>query len=95
MNELFHTEDCALSLICRCCRSPVCERYLTRADRMKVQRDLWPHHGPQRIRSDPKLRAERYLFNSHFYRRLLSRVALRALVTQRKDEDYRKKYVES
>ncbi len=95
MNELFHTEDCALSLICRCCRSPVCEQYLTRADRMKVQRDLWPHHRPQQIRSVPKHRAERYLFNIHFYRRLLSRVARWALVTQRKDEDYGKKYVES
>ena len=41
MNELFHTEDCGLSLICRCCRGPVCEQRLSRADRMRVQRELW------------------------------------------------------
>ena len=41
MNELFHTEDCGLSLICRCRRGPVCEQRFTRADRMRVQRDLW------------------------------------------------------
>ena len=41
MNELFHTEDCGLSLICRCCRGPVCEGRLTRADRRKRKRDLW------------------------------------------------------
>ena len=41
MNELFHTEDCGLSLICRCCRGPVCAQRFTRADRMRVQRDLW------------------------------------------------------
>lgn len=43
MNELFHTEDCGLSLICRCCRTPVCERNLSRADRMRIHRELWPH----------------------------------------------------
>jgi len=41
MNELFHTEDCGISLICRCCRAPICERNTTKADRMRVQRDLW------------------------------------------------------
>jgi hypothetical protein len=41
MTEFFHTEDCGLSLICRCCRGPVCEQRLTRADRMRVQRELW------------------------------------------------------
>jgi hypothetical protein len=55
MHELFHTEDCGLSLICRCCRGPICERRLTRADRLRVQRDLWPSamkqpggHNPQK-----------------------------------------------
>src|SRR5581483_1471028 len=42
MRQLFHTEDCALSLLCRCCRAPVCERRLARADRLRMQRDLWP-----------------------------------------------------
>jgi len=41
MKELFHTEDCGLSLICRCCRGPVCERTLTKADRLRLQRELW------------------------------------------------------
>jgi len=41
MKELFHTEDCGISLICRCCRAPVCEQRLSRADRMRVQRELW------------------------------------------------------
>ena len=45
MHELFHTEDCGLSLICRCCRGPICERRLTRSDRLRVQRDLWPNYG--------------------------------------------------
>jgi hypothetical protein len=61
---------------------------------MKVQRDLWPRHRLQQIRSVPTHRAERYLFNIHFYRKLFSRVARWALV-KRKDEDYGKKYVES
>jgi hypothetical protein len=42
MNEQFHTEDCGISLICRCCRGPVCKRYLSRTDRLRCQRDLWP-----------------------------------------------------
>ena len=43
MNELFHTEDCGISLICRCCRAAVCERNLSRADRMRIHRGLWSH----------------------------------------------------
>jgi hypothetical protein len=43
MTEAFHTEDCGLSLICRCCRGPVCEQRLTKADRMRMQRELWAH----------------------------------------------------
>ena len=46
MNELFHTEDCGISLICRCCRGPVCEQRLSRADRMRVQRELWADYSP-------------------------------------------------
>lgn len=45
MNEIFHTEDCGVSLICRCCRARVCERNLSRADRMRMRRDLWPTHS--------------------------------------------------
>ena len=46
MNEIFHTEDCAISLICRCCRAPVCKQRLAKADRMQMHRWLWPHaHG--------------------------------------------------
>src|SRR5687767_5986008 len=39
MNEIFHTEDCGLSLICRCCRGPVCAQRLSKADRLRVQKD--------------------------------------------------------
>jgi len=42
MHELFHTEDCGLSLICRCCRGPICERHLARSDRLRIERGLWP-----------------------------------------------------
>jgi hypothetical protein len=48
MNELFHTEDCGISLICRCCRGPVCEQRLTKADRLRVQRDLWEGYSQTR-----------------------------------------------
>jgi IS5 family transposase len=41
MHKMFHTEDCGLSLICRCCRGPICERRLTRADRLRGQHNLW------------------------------------------------------
>ena len=41
MTEFFHTEDCGLSLICRCCRGPVREQRLTKADRMRAERELW------------------------------------------------------
>jgi hypothetical protein len=47
MHEQFHTEDCGISLICRCCRGPVCERYLSRTDRLRRQRDLWPDGAGQ------------------------------------------------
>jgi hypothetical protein len=57
MHEMFHTEDCGLSLICRCCRGPTGERCLARADRLYVQRDLWPSAMKQRGESDPKKRA--------------------------------------
>ena len=59
MHELFHTEDCGLSLICRCCRAPICERRLARSDRLRVQRDLWPSAMKQRGESDSKKRATR------------------------------------
>jgi len=49
MNEMFHTEDCGVSLICRCCRGPACERRQTRSERMSVPRDLWPHCAPQHV----------------------------------------------
>jgi amino-acid racemase len=45
MHELFHTEDCGLSLICRCCRGSVCEQRLSRAERMRVQRELWMNYS--------------------------------------------------
>ena len=48
MKELFHTEDCGLSLICRCCRGPVSEQRLTRADRLRVQRELWAQKDRRR-----------------------------------------------
>jgi hypothetical protein len=41
MHESFHTEDCGLSLMCRCCRAPVCERTLAKADRLRIRRELW------------------------------------------------------
>lgn len=41
MNEIFHTEDCGISLLCRCCRAPVCEQRLSKADRLRVRRELW------------------------------------------------------
>lgn len=61
MHELFHTEDCALSLLCRCCRGPTCERRLARSDRLRMQRDLWPGTIKQRSGTDPKRRATRAL----------------------------------
>jgi hypothetical protein len=45
MNESFHTEDCGISLICRCCRAAVCEQRLSRADRMRSQRELWADYS--------------------------------------------------
>lgn len=50
MHELFHTEDCGVSLLCRCCRAPVCERHLSRADRMQFRRELWPSEFARRFR---------------------------------------------
>lgn len=61
MHELFHTEECGLSLICRCCRAPICERRLARADRLRMQRDLWPSTTKQRSGKDPKKRVTRAL----------------------------------
>ena len=43
MSHLFHTEDCGVSLLCRCCRSPVCKQRLSKADRMRIQRDWAPY----------------------------------------------------
>jgi hypothetical protein len=48
MKELFHTEDCGLSLICRCCRGPVCEQRLTKADRLRVHHELWAQKDRRR-----------------------------------------------
>jgi hypothetical protein len=48
MNHLFHTEDCGVSLLCRCCRSPVCKQRLSKADRMRLQ----PGWGAYPIRQD-------------------------------------------
>jgi len=42
MHEIFHSEDCGLSLICRCCRADVCDQRLTRSQRMTRRGDLWP-----------------------------------------------------
>jgi hypothetical protein len=47
MNEQFHTDDCGISLICRCCRGPVCYRHLSRADRLSIRRELWPSELPR------------------------------------------------
>lgn len=54
MRELFHTEDCGISLICRCCRGPVCAQQLTKADRLRVERDLWAPDHPWPARRAPK-----------------------------------------
>jgi len=51
MHELFHTEDCGLSLLCRCCRAPVCERHLSRADRMQFRGELWPNEFARGFRT--------------------------------------------
>jgi hypothetical protein len=61
MMELFHTEDCGLSLICRCCRGPVCERRLTRADRMRDERGLWSHEYRDRRHRSPIRHGKRRL----------------------------------
>ena len=61
MKELFHTEDCGLSLICRCCRGPVCERRLTKAHRMRVERGLWSHEYRNRRLGSPKRHGKRLL----------------------------------
>ncbi len=42
MREIFHTEDCGLSLLCRCCRGEVCEQRLANSDRMRAHKELWP-----------------------------------------------------
>jgi hypothetical protein len=47
MHESFHTEDCGLSLICRCCRARVCERTLAKGDRLRIRRELWAHGAPR------------------------------------------------
>jgi hypothetical protein len=81
MNNLFHTEDCALSLLCRCCRARVCEQQLTKAERMKVPRDLWSYGYETRCHSSPIKQVKSYLRNfsigynlgifNHFVHRLL------------------------
>ncbi len=43
MNEIFHSEDCGLSLICRCCRAEVCDQRLTRSQRITRRGELWPY----------------------------------------------------
>ena len=74
MHELFHTEECALSLICRCCRGPTCERRLARSDCLRVQQDLWPvrsWHQPVSHTSNSEHRAKSYfaVFRELFRRR--------------------------
>ncbi len=61
MNELFHTEDCGLSLICRCCRGPVCEARPTRTDRTKRQHDLWAFESRHCRPGFPLRHAKQYL----------------------------------
>ena len=61
MNELFHTEDCGISLICRCCRGPVYAQRLTRAERVRVQRELWSREYRRAHHSSPIGHAKRYL----------------------------------
>jgi hypothetical protein len=41
--ELFHTEDCGLSLLCRCCRGSICEQRLSKSDRLKVELNFWTY----------------------------------------------------
>jgi hypothetical protein len=76
MNESFHTEDCALSLICRCCRDPVCKRTLTKADRLRTRRELWAqdvrlhHHGSSTNRGKMSMRTFLRGFLSGFVNRV-------------------------
>jgi len=43
MHEIFHSEDCGVSLICRCCRAEICDQRLTRSQRIARRGDLWPY----------------------------------------------------
>lgn len=75
MKKLFHTEDCGLSLICRCCRRPVCERNLAKADRMRIQRELWSHEDRSLHYGSPPSRAKRC--RQQFVRLTLTRLFTR------------------
>lgn len=53
MKHSFHTEDCGVSLICRCCRGPICEQRLSKADRMRIQRE-WAEYPRIRQPCEPR-----------------------------------------
>jgi hypothetical protein len=65
-----------MSLICRCCRAPVCEQNLTKADRMRVRRELWRNDSRtrQNIAPESRRRPIRSLL-SRFAPRTFKRIA--------------------
>jgi hypothetical protein len=61
MKHIFHTEDCGISLICRCCRGLVCQQRLTRSDRLRVRRELWEDYSLERRGDEPQSRVKNLL----------------------------------
>jgi hypothetical protein len=73
MHEQFHTEDSGISLICRCCRGPVCYRHLSRADRMSIRRELWPGELPRH--TDERTREQRWTIHRSVAARMFRQIA--------------------
>jgi hypothetical protein len=80
MHEQFHTEDCGISLICRCCRGPVCYRHLSHADRMSIRRELWPSELPRR--QDIRLNDRRWTIHCNLAAKMFRQIARWALRTR-------------
>jgi hypothetical protein len=80
MNEQFHTQDCGISLICRCCRGRICYRHLSRADQMSIRRELWPSELPRC--SDVRTSERRWTIHRSLAARMFRQIARWTLRTQ-------------
>jgi nitroimidazol reductase NimA-like FMN-containing flavoprotein (pyridoxamine 5'-phosphate oxidase superfamily) len=65
MSELFHTEDCGLSLVCRCRHDLIYEAHPTCAERAKRQRQLRSFEHPH-CRPSIRFGHAKWLLKKHF-----------------------------